>query len=94
MGGMLAFRDKCRFWKKFYDFDENGNLLFDIGVRLKVKQISCYGNDSYGGMSGRDIMALAAGLYEECNFNYQEARVQQCEYLAQEIGRASCRERV
>ncbi len=83
MGGMLAFRDKGRFWKKFSDFDENGNLVNDIGVRLKVKQISCYGNDSYGGMSGRDIMALAAGLYEECNFNYQEARVQQCEYLAQ-----------
>ena len=52
-------------------------------MRLKVKQISCYGNDSYGGMSGRDIMALAAGLYEECSFHYQEARVQQCEYLAQ-----------
>ena len=83
MGGMLAFRDKGRFWKKFSDFDENGNLISDIGVKLKVKQISCYGNDSYGGMSGRDIMALAAGLYEECNFNYQEARVQQCEYLAQ-----------
>ena len=83
MGGMLAFRDKGRFWKKFSDFDENGNLIADIGVKLKVKQISCYGNDSYGGMSGRDIMALAAGLYEECNFNYQEARVKQCEYLAQ-----------
>ena len=83
MGGMLAFRDKGRFWKKFSDFDENGNLVADIGVKLKVKQISCYGNDSYGGMSGRDIMALAAGLYEECNFNYQEARVKQCEYLAQ-----------
>lgn len=83
MGGMLAFRDKGRFWRKFSDFDENGNVVNDIGVRLKVKQISCYGNDSYGGMSGRDIMALTAGLYEECNFNYQEARVQQCEYLAQ-----------
>ena len=83
MGGMLAFRDKGRFWKKFSDFDAEGNLIADIGVKLKVKQISCYGNDSYGGMSGRDIMALAAGLYEECNFNYQEARVQQCEYLAQ-----------
>lgn len=83
MGGMLAFRDKGRFWRKFSDFDEHGNVVNDIGVRLKVKQISCYGNDSYGGMSGRDIMALAAGLYEECNFNYQEERVQQCEYLAQ-----------
>lgn len=83
MGGMLAFRDKGRFWRKFSDFNEDGTVKTDVGVLLKVKQISCYGNDSYGGMSGRDIMALAAGLYEECNFNYQEARVKQCEYLAQ-----------
>ena len=83
MGGMLAFRDKGRFWRKFSDFNEDGSVKTDVGVLLKVKQISCYGNDSYGGMSGRDIMALAAGLYEECNFNYQKARVEQCEYLAQ-----------
>ena len=83
MGGMLAFRDKGRFWRKFSDFNPDGTVKTDVGVLLKVKQISCYGNDSYGGMSGRDIMALAAGLYEECNFAYQEARVQQCEYLAQ-----------
>ncbi len=83
MGGMLAFRDKGRFWRKFSDFNEDGTVKTDVGVLLKVKQISCYGNDSYGGMSGRDIMALAAGLYEECNFNYQQARVEQCEYLAQ-----------
>ena len=83
MGGMLAFRDKGRFWRKFSDFNEDGSVKTDVGVLLKVKQISCYGNDSYGGMSGRDIMALAAGLYEECNFNYQKDRVEQCEYLAQ-----------
>ncbi|MBQ6559868.1 MAG: tryptophanase [Erysipelotrichaceae bacterium] len=83
MGGMLAFRDKGRFWRKFSEFNEDGSVKTDIGVLLKVKQISSYGNDSYGGMSGRDIMALAAGLYEECNFAYQDARVRQCEYLAQ-----------
>lgn len=88
MGGMLAFRDKGRFWRKFSDFNEDGTVKTDVGVLLKVKQISCYGNDSYGGMSGRDIMALAAGLYEECNFNYQEARVTQCEYLAQGLYKA------
>ena len=55
----------------------------DVGVLLKVKQISCYGNDSYGGMSGRDIMALACGLYESCDFRYMDGRVKQCEYLAQ-----------
>ena len=83
MGGMLAFRDKGLFWKNFSDFDENGNLTFDVGVKIKVKQISCYGNDSYGGMSGRDIMALAAGLRESCNFQYLHDRISQCNYLAE-----------
>lgn len=83
MGGMLAFRDKGLFWKNFSDFDENGNLLFDVGVKIKVKQISCYGNDSYGGMSGRDMMALAVGLKESCNFGYLDERVAQCNYLAE-----------
>ena len=83
MGGMLAFRDKGLFWKNFSDFNEDGTVKTDVGHLLKVKQISCYGNDSYGGMSGRDIMALAAGLYECTNFNYLDERVKQCEYLAQ-----------
>ncbi len=83
MGGMLAFRDKGLFWKNFSDFNEDGTTKMDVGVRLKVKQISCYGNDSYGGMSGRDIMALAVGMYESCDFNYMEERVAQCNYLAE-----------
>lgn len=83
MGGMLAFRDRGLFWKKFSDFNEDGTVKTDVGVLLKVKQISCYGNDSYGGMSGRDIMALAAGLYESCRFDYLDERVRQCDYLAE-----------
>ena len=59
------------------------SIITDVGVTLKVKQISCYGNDSYGGMSGRDIMALAVGLYESCDFNYLNERVAQCNYLAE-----------
>ena len=50
MGGMLAFRDKGLFWKNFTDFNKDGSVKLDVGVRLKVKQISCYGNDSYGGI--------------------------------------------
>ncbi len=83
MGGILAFRDKGLFWKNFSDFNPDGSIKTDVGILLKVRQISCYGNDSYGGMSGRDIMALAAGLYECCNFNYLDERIKQCEYLAQ-----------
>ena len=83
MGGILAFRDRGLFWKNFSDFNGDGTVKNDVGIQLKVKQISCYGNDSYGGMSGRDIMALAAGLYECLDFNYLDERVKQCEYLAQ-----------
>lgn len=82
MGGLLAFRDKGLFWKKFSEFNEDGSVKVDIGHLLKVRQISAYGNDSYGGMSGHDIMALAQGLYEEARFDYQDERVRQCQYLA------------
>ena len=83
MGGVCAFRDRGYFWKKFSDFNPDGSVKTDVGILLKVKQISSYGNDSYGGMSGRDIMALAAGLYECGRFEYLDERVKQCEYLAQ-----------
>ena len=83
MGGVCAFRDKGYFWRNFSDFDEAGNVVNDVGIQLKVRQISSYGNDSYGGMSGRDIMALACGLYECGRFAYLKERVEQCEYLAQ-----------
>ena len=71
MDGLVAFRDKDkgRFWTKFSEFNEDRLVKTDIDVLLKVKQISCYGNDSYGSMSGRDIMALDVGLYESCNVN-------------------------
>ncbi|MCK4481282.1 MAG: tryptophanase, partial [Candidatus Lokiarchaeota archaeon] len=57
IGGGFFFKDRGVFHRKF-SIDE------DIGIKLKERQILTFGNDSYGGMSGRDIMALAAGLYE------------------------------
>lgn len=56
MGGGLFFRDKGIFHKKF-------STHGDIGIVLKEKQILNFGNDSYGALSGRDIMALTIGLY-------------------------------
>ncbi|UCC20109.1 MAG: tryptophanase [Promethearchaeota archaeon] len=67
MGGFLCFRDKGLFHKKF-------SINEDIGIKLKEKQILTFGNDSYGGMSGRDIMALAAGLYEVVKEPYLNER--------------------
>ena len=54
MGGGLFFKNKGLFAKRFPG----------IGASMKEKQILIYGNDSYGGMSGRDIMCVARGLYE------------------------------
>ena len=82
IGGMLAFKDQGLFWKKFSDFNEDGSVKVDVGHLLKSRQIAAYGNDSYGGMSGHDIMALAQGMYEEGRIAYQRERVEQVQYLA------------
>jgi len=75
IGGGLFFRDRGRFHTKY-------SIREDIGVRLKEKQILTFGNDSYGGLSGRDIMALAVGLQEVVREPYLRERVLQTRYLA------------
>ncbi|MHA2287474.1 MAG: tryptophanase [Promethearchaeota archaeon] len=68
IGGGLFFRDKGIFYQKF---SNNGN----IGSKLKEKQILSFGNDSYGGLSGRAIMSIAVGLYEVVKEQYLANRI-------------------
>ncbi|KAK2952811.1 tryptophanase [Blattamonas nauphoetae] len=75
MGGILSFRDKGKFWEK-YSTPES-----DVGILMKEKQILLYGNDSYGGMSGRDIMALCVGLLQAQSLQYLETRLNQIQSL-------------
>ena len=78
IGGALSFRDEGIFHKKF-------SINEDIGIKLKEKQILTFGNDSYGGMSGRDIMALAAGLYEIVQESYLNERISQVREFARAL---------
>lgn len=78
MGGGLFFKDKGIFHQKF-------SLNGDIGIRLKEKQILTFGNDSYGGMSGRDIIALAVGLYEIVREPYLDERIRQVRDFARKL---------
>jgi len=78
IGGGLFFRDQGVFYKKF---STNGN----IGTKLKEKQILTFGNDSYGGLSGRDIMTIAAGLYEIVKLPYLTERIRQVQEFARKL---------
>ncbi|KAK4187540.1 putative Tryptophanase [Podospora australis] len=75
MGGVLSFRDEGLFAQTYEG----------IGMRLKERQILCYGNDSYGGMSGRDLMAAAAGLYQVTDQAYLRDRITQVQLFAQKL---------
>jgi len=50
-----------------------------------VYNIMFEGYITYGGMSGRDMSAVAQGLYEGTEFNYLETRIRQVEYLGQRL---------
>jgi tryptophanase len=53
--------------------------------RASTFNIMYEGFNTYGGMSGRDMNALAQGLYEGTEFEYLESRINQVAYLGTKL---------
>lgn len=68
MGGLIGVKDP----------DKNEDLI----MKIKANCISTEGFITYGGLSGRDMEALAIGLTESLEVSYLNYRVGQMEYLA------------
>ncbi len=51
----------------------------------KIQTIICEGFVTYGGLSGRDMNAIAVGLDENTEFDNLETRIKQIEYLAKRL---------
>ena len=65
-----------------------GFVAFKSEELWKRSQMFCILNEgfiTYGGMSGRDMNALAEGLKEGTDFDYLETRIKQVEYLGQKL---------
>ena len=65
-----------------------GFVAFKNEALWKRCQKICIMNEgfiTYGGMSGRDMNALAQGLDEGTDFEYLETRIKQVEYLGQKL---------
>jgi tryptophanase len=57
----------------------------NIFKEARTYNIMFEGFVTYGGMSGRDMNALAQGLYEGTEFNYLETRINQVHYLGKKL---------
>ena len=57
----------------------------DLYEQMQCICLMWEGNITYGGMSGRDMEALAVGYQEVCDFNYLKYRTEQAKYLGDQM---------
>ncbi|MGL5280037.1 MAG: tryptophanase [Cetobacterium sp.] len=71
MGGLIGVKNAA----------ENADMI----LKIKANCISFEGFTTYGGLSGRDLEALAIGLLEGIDENFLRYRIGQMEYLASRL---------
>ena len=89
---MMSYGDGCTMSGK-------KDCLVNIGGFLALNDESLYqkatqlvvvyeGMPSYGGMAGRDMEAMARGIYESIDYHYIHHRISQCRYLGEKLSEA------
>jgi tyrosine phenol-lyase len=89
---MMSYADGCTMSGK-------KDCLVNIGGFLSLRDQDLYekatslvvvyeGMPTYGGMAGRDMEAMATGIYESLDFHYIEHRIKQVRYLGDKLDEA------
>lgn len=86
---MFSYGDGCTMSGKKDGLVNIGGFLAlnDDDLYQKATQLVVLyeGMPSYGGMTGRDMEALAQGMYESVDYNYIHHRISQCRYLGEKL---------
>lgn len=86
---MLSYSDGCAMsGKKDCLVNIGGFLAMNdeaLYIRSRELVVVYEGMPSYGGMSGRDMEAMACGIYESIDDHYIEHRVHQVRYLGEQL---------
>lgn len=89
---MFSYADGCTMSGKKDGIVNIGGFLAlnddDLYQKATSLVVVYEGMPSYGGMSGRDMEALARGLYESVNYDFISHRLQQIQYLGERLDSA------
>lgn len=81
MGGFIAYSDEATELLTY-----NNKKLF---TETKAQVVIFEGLHTYGGLSGRDMEAMARGIYEMVQDDHISARINQIEYLGHQLLKAA-----
>lgn len=86
---MMSYGDGCTMSGKKDNLVNIGGFLalndYDLYQKATQLVVVYEGMPSYGGMTGRDMEAMARGMYEAVDYNFIHHRISQCRYLGDRL---------